>query len=84
MRPLAFAYGILAYALFLVTFLWAIGSMARVLKTTVYLTDLSTFALMNEVYEEFFTPPYPARATVGVRALPKGVMVEIDAIAAVE
>lgn len=52
-----------------------------VVKTTVYLTDLSAFAAMNSVYGEFFKAPYPARATVGVSALPKGVGVEIDAIA---
>ncbi|MCK4739887.1 MAG: RidA family protein [Deltaproteobacteria bacterium] len=52
-----------------------------VIKTTVYLTDLTTFTEMNEVYGEFFEPPYPARATVEVGALPKGVMVEIDAVA---
>jgi len=54
-----------------------------VVKTTVYLTDLSAFAAMNSVYGEFFKAPYPARATVGVSSLPKGVGVEIDAIAAV-
>lgn len=53
----------------------------HVLKTTVYLTDLAAFGEMNRVYGEFFTRPYPARATVGVSALPKGVGVEIDAIA---
>lgn len=52
-----------------------------VVKTTVYLTDLSAFVAMNSVYGEFFKAPYPARATVGVSALPKGVGVEIDAIA---
>ena len=56
-------------------------SMADVVKTTVYLIDLSLFKEMNEAYSEFFVPPYPARATVGVSALPKGVSVEIDAIA---
>ncbi len=53
----------------------------HVLKTTVYLTDLAAFGEMNRVYGEFFTRPYPARATVGVSELPKGVGVEIDAIA---
>ena len=53
-----------------------------VVKTTVYMTDLSEFAAMNEVYAEYFTEPYPARATVEVRALPKGVAVEMDAVAA--
>ncbi|MEK7881025.1 MAG: RidA family protein [Deltaproteobacteria bacterium] len=56
-------------------------NMADVVKTTVYLTDLSLFKEMNEAYSEFFGHPYPARATIGVMALPKGVSVEIDAIA---
>lgn len=59
------------------------ASLKDVVKTTVYLTDLSAFAAMNSVYGEFFTAPYPARATVGVSALPKGVGVEIDAIAVI-
>ncbi len=57
------------------------GSMQDIVKTTVYLTDLSDFAAVNEVYGEFFTEPYPARATVEVSSLPKGVAVEIDAVA---
>lgn len=59
------------------------AGMKDVVKTTVYLTDLSTFSEMNAVYAEFFTEPYPARATVGVAALPKGASVEIDAVAVV-
>lgn len=54
----------------------------HVAKTTVYMTDLGQFAAMNEVYARHFQAPYPARATVEVRALPKGVAVEIDAVAA--
>lgn len=54
----------------------------RVVKTTVYMTDLGKFAEMNEVYAKFFKPPFPARATVQVSALPKGAGVEIDAVAA--
>ncbi len=54
-----------------------------VVKTTVFLKDLSCFADMNGVYGEFFSAPFPARATVEVSALPKGVEVEIDAIAVV-
>lgn len=57
--------------------------MGDVVKTTVYLTDLSAFSEMNAVYGEFFGAPYPARATVGVSALPKGAGVEIDAIAVI-
>lgn len=59
------------------------GSMRDVVKTTVYLKDLSDFGEMNQVYGEFFEAPYPARATVEVSALPKGALVEIDAIAAI-
>lgn len=59
------------------------ATMRDVVKTTVYLKDLTAFAEMNAVYGEFFTAPYPARATVGVSALPKGAGVEIDAIAVI-
>jgi 2-iminobutanoate/2-iminopropanoate deaminase len=52
-----------------------------VVKTTVYMRDLSDFEGMNEVYGEFFKPPYPARATVEAKGLPKGVALEIDAVA---
>lgn len=55
--------------------------MSNVVKTTVYLTDLETFTEMNETYATFFSEPYPARATVEVSNLPKGVKIEIDAIA---
>ena len=50
------------------------------MKLTIYLTDLGNFATVNEVMAEFFTAPYPARAAVGVAALPKGADVEADAI----
>lgn len=54
-----------------------------VLRTTIYLTDLSLFSRVNEVYARYFgAPPSPARATVGVAALPLGAAVEMDAIAA--
>ena len=56
------------------------GSLDNVVKLTVFLTDISDFALVNEVMAEHFNPPYPARAAVGVAALPKGVPIEIDAI----
>jgi 2-iminobutanoate/2-iminopropanoate deaminase len=56
-------------------------SLANVVKTTVYMTDLGQFAAMNEVYARHFQEPFPARATVQVGALPKGVAVEIDAVA---
>lgn len=58
--------------------------MNDVVRTTVYLTDLSEFASVNEVYAEFFTEPYPARASVEVSSLPKGVDVEIDCVALTE
>jgi 2-iminobutanoate/2-iminopropanoate deaminase len=53
-----------------------------VVKTTIFLTNMEDFAAVNEVYGEFFTPPYPARSTVEVAALPKNAKVEIEAIAA--
>ena len=57
------------------------GTLDDIVKLTVFLTDLSHFAVVNEVMAEHFNPPYPARAAVGVAALPKGVPIEIDAIA---
>ena len=53
----------------------------NIIKTTVYLTDLSEFGRMNQIYEKFFVETKPARACVQVAALPKGAKVEIDAIA---
>jgi len=58
------------------------GSLDDAVKITVFLTDLGNFATVNAVMEEFFTPPFPARAAVGVASLPKGVDVEADAILA--
>lgn len=60
------------------------GSLEHVVKLTVFLTDLGDFPLVNEVMAEFFREPYPARAAVGVAALPKGVGVEMDAIMVVD
>jgi 2-iminobutanoate/2-iminopropanoate deaminase len=57
------------------------ASFASVVKTTIYLTDLQDFGAVNEVYGRFFPKDPPARATVQVAGLPKGAMVEIDAIA---
>lgn len=54
----------------------------NVVKTTVFLSDMANFGPMNEVYGQFFTLPYPARSAVAVRELPKGVLVEIEVIAA--
>lgn len=56
-------------------------TMADVVKTTVLLADIADFAPMNEVYGQFFTAPYPARAAFAVKALPKGALVEIEAVA---
>ena len=56
------------------------GNLDDIVKLTVFLTDLSHFSVVNEVMAEHFNPPYPARAAVGVAALPKGVPIEIDAI----
>ena len=57
------------------------GSWKDIVKTTIFLTDLTDFAQVNEIYGSYLSEPYPARATVQVAALPKGVSVEIDAIA---
>jgi 2-iminobutanoate/2-iminopropanoate deaminase len=56
-------------------------SMGRVVKATVYMTNLADFQKMNEVYAEFFPQDKPVRSTVGVAALPRGALVEIDLIA---
>jgi reactive intermediate/imine deaminase len=53
-----------------------------VVKANVYLTDLSHFALVNKVMAEYFREPYPARAAVGVAALPRGAQVEVECIVA--
>lgn len=54
---------------------------AHVVKTTVFMTDLRHFAAMNLIYAQYFTPPFPARSTIQVAALPRGVQVEIEVIA---
>ncbi len=56
------------------------GSLANIVKLTVYLTDLSDFSQINEGMARFFKEPFPARAAIGVVALPLGVSLEIDAI----
>jgi 2-iminobutanoate/2-iminopropanoate deaminase len=48
-------------------------------RMTIYLTEMESFPAVNEVYAEFFSEPYPVRSTVGVAALPKGALVEMDA-----
>lgn len=58
------------------------GSLGDAVKCTIYMTDLDEFGNVNEVYDRFVGNPAPARVTVGVAALPKGALVEIDAIVA--
>jgi reactive intermediate/imine deaminase len=56
------------------------GRLADVVKLNVFLTDLAHFPLVNEVMAQYFQEPYPARAAIGVAALPKGASVEMDAV----
>jgi len=56
------------------------GDFGRVVRVTVYLTDLSNFGKVNEVMATYFNEPYPARAAVGVATLPRGADVEVDAV----
>ena len=56
------------------------GGLGDVVKLTVYLADVRDFPIINEVMSEYFSEPYPARAALGVAALPKGAGVEIEAI----
>jgi len=56
------------------------GTFADIVKLNVYLTDLGHFPLINQIMAEYFQEPYPARAAVGVAALPKGAAVEMDAV----
>ncbi|EGV36299.1 RidA family protein [Neisseria weaveri] len=56
------------------------GSLNDIVKVNAYLTDLGNFAIFNEVMAEYFAQPFPARAAVGVAALPKGVQVEAEAV----
>ena len=56
------------------------GDFDRVVRVTVYLTDLSNFAKVNEIMATYFQEPYPARAAIGVASLPRGAAVEIDAV----
>ncbi len=58
------------------------GRLADTVKLNVFLTDLSHFALVNQVMAEYFQEPYPARAAIGVAALPRGAQVEMDAVLA--
>ena len=56
------------------------GDLSDAVKVNVYLTDLAHFQVVNKVMAEYFTQPYPARAAVGVAALPRGATVEVDAV----
>jgi reactive intermediate/imine deaminase len=56
------------------------GDFSKVLKLTLFLTDLSEFAAVNALMQELFKEPYPARSTVGVASLPKGALFEVEAI----
>jgi reactive intermediate/imine deaminase len=56
------------------------GSLADIAKLNIFLTDLSHFALVNEVMARYFKEPFPARAAVGVAALPRGALVEMDGV----
>lgn len=59
------------------------SSLNRVVKTTVFLSDMANFGAMNEVYAEFFAQPFPARSAVAVKTLPKEALVEIEVVAEV-
>ncbi len=56
------------------------GSLNDLVKLNIFLTDLSCFPIVNEVMAEYFTQPYPARAAIGVKELPKGAQVEMDGV----
>jgi reactive intermediate/imine deaminase len=56
------------------------GRLQDMVKVNIFLTDLSNFATVNEIMSQYFSTPYPARAAIGVRELPKGVQIEIDGI----
>ena len=60
------------------------GSLADVVKLNIFLTDLGNFPTVNEIMAQYFQQPYPARAAIGVAALPKGVGVEMDAVLAID
>jgi reactive intermediate/imine deaminase len=60
------------------------GTLEDVVRVTVYLTDLAHFAKVNELMQAYFGVPYPARAAIGVAALPRGALVEIDAVMALD
>ncbi|AUS95589.1 reactive intermediate/imine deaminase [Clostridium thermosuccinogenes] len=59
-------------------------SMSNVIKTTVFINDMGNFAVVNSIYGEYFSAPYPARSCVEVSKLPKGVEIEIEAVAVID
>ncbi|MBI1423615.1 MAG: RidA family protein [Gammaproteobacteria bacterium] len=60
------------------------GDLKHVVKLNVFLTDLANFPKVNEIMAEYFSQPYPARAAIGVAALPKGAAVEMDAVMVID
>ena len=60
------------------------GSLKQITKLNIFLTDLNNFSLVNQMMSEYFQEPYPARAAIGVAALPKGSQVEMDAIMVID
>jgi len=56
------------------------GTLAQVVKVTIFLTDLAHFAVVNQLMASYFREPYPARATVGVAALPRGARIEMECV----
>lgn len=56
------------------------GSLQNIVKLNIYLTDLDNFTKLNEIMGRYFAEPYPARAAIGISALPKGSLVEMDAV----
>jgi|SRR6185437_13143597 len=55
-----------------------------IVKLNIYLTDMSNFAIINTIMAKYFTEPYPARAAIGVKELPKGALVEADAVVVID
>lgn len=60
------------------------GSLGQIVRVGIYLTDLGDFGAVNEVMAEYFSAPYPARSTIGVASLPRGVRIEIDAVMVID
>ena len=60
------------------------GGPSDIVKLTIYLTDMTHFTQVNEIMSHYFTPPYPARAVIGVVSLPRSALVEIDAVMVIE